>query len=227
MLAREGRAVEGARALASVGSPMPGVALEIRDDEGRAQPDRRVGRIFVESPSLMDGYFADGRVTAEGMAGGWLDTGDVMRADAEGYLWFCGRKKQIIVHDGSNICPQEVEEALLEHAAVESAGVVGVHDLVHGMDVGVGEPELVPQRIPPHEVGGRVLELGDDLSQLVSTWWIRSVVDDLGVDTQLFCNRDRVARRVSIRVVVDRHVLVRGHPATVVPAHASILTAWV
>ena len=66
---------------------------------------------------------------------GWLDTGDVMRADADGFIWFCGRKKQIIVHDGSNISPQEVEDALLQHPAVEAAGVVGVHDLLHGETV--------------------------------------------------------------------------------------------
>jgi acyl-coenzyme A synthetase/AMP-(fatty) acid ligase len=58
-----------------------------------------------------------------------------MRADADGYLWFCGRKKQIIVHDGSNIAPQEVEDALLDHPSVESAGVIGVHDLMHGENV--------------------------------------------------------------------------------------------
>ena len=58
-----------------------------------------------------------------------------MRADDEGYFSFCGRKKQIIVHDGSNICPQEVEGALLEHPSVASAGVIGIHDLVHGENV--------------------------------------------------------------------------------------------
>jgi long-chain acyl-CoA synthetase len=58
-----------------------------------------------------------------------------MRTDEDRYLWFCGRKKQIIVHDGSNICPQEVEEALLEHDAVQDAGVVGIHDLVQGENV--------------------------------------------------------------------------------------------
>ena len=58
-----------------------------------------------------------------------------MKADPDGYLHFCGRKKQIIVHDGSNIAPQEVEDALLDHEAVESAGVVGVHDLLHGENV--------------------------------------------------------------------------------------------
>ena len=69
------------------------------------------------------------------MRDGWLDTGDVMKADGDGYLWFCGRKKQIIVHDGSNISPQEVEDALLEHPAVENVGVIGVHDPLHGESV--------------------------------------------------------------------------------------------
>ena len=53
-------------------------------------------------------------------------------ADDDGYLWFFGRKKQIIVHDGSNVSPFEVEGALREHQAVGLAGVVGVHDTVHG-----------------------------------------------------------------------------------------------
>jgi long-chain acyl-CoA synthetase len=59
----------------------------------------------------------------------------VVKADEQNYLWFCGRKKQIIIHDGSNICPQEVEDSLLEHPAVACAGVIGVHDLIHGENV--------------------------------------------------------------------------------------------
>ena len=58
-----------------------------------------------------------------------------MKVDGDGYLWFCGRQKQIIVHDGSNISPQEVEDALLGHPSVESAGVIGMHDLMHGENV--------------------------------------------------------------------------------------------
>ena len=58
-----------------------------------------------------------------------------MRVDEDGYYYFYGRKKQIIVHDGSNISPQEIEGVLLEHASVESAGVIGIHDLVHGENV--------------------------------------------------------------------------------------------
>jgi len=58
-----------------------------------------------------------------------------MRVDDDGYFFFRGRKKQIIVHDASNICPQEVEDALLAHPSVASAGVIGIHDLVHGENV--------------------------------------------------------------------------------------------
>jgi len=58
-----------------------------------------------------------------------------MSLDEDGYLWFAGRKKQIIVHDGSNISPQDVEGALLAHPAVAAVGVVGVHDLTHGENV--------------------------------------------------------------------------------------------
>jgi long-chain acyl-CoA synthetase len=83
----------------------------------------------------MIGYWNRPDATAETIVDGWLDTGDLVEADADGYLWFRGRKKQIIVHDGSNICPQEVEESLLECPAVASAGVVGIHDLVHGETV--------------------------------------------------------------------------------------------
>jgi len=57
------------------------------------------------------------------------------RADEDGYLWFFGRKKQIIVHDGSNISPFEVEGALAEHPSVALVGVIGIHDEVHGETV--------------------------------------------------------------------------------------------
>ena len=91
--------------------------------------------MWIKAPCNMVGYWNRPDATAETIVDGWLDTGDVVSIDADGYLWFRGRKKQIIIHDGSNICPQEVEESLLEHPAVESAGVIGVHDLVHGENV--------------------------------------------------------------------------------------------
>ena len=109
--------------------------MSIRDEDGKELPVGEQGRLWVKSPCSMIGYWNRPDATAETIKDGWLDTGDVMKADGDGYLWFCGRKKEIIVHDGSNICPQEVEEALLEHDAVASAGVVGIHDPVHGENV--------------------------------------------------------------------------------------------
>jgi long-chain acyl-CoA synthetase len=93
------------------------------------------GRLCIQSPSNMIGYWERPDATAEMIVDGWLDTGDLVATDTENYLWFHGRKKQIIIHDGSNICPQEVEESLLEHSAVALAGVIGVHDSVHGENV--------------------------------------------------------------------------------------------
>ena len=125
----------GTNKLGSVGTLNPGYRASIRDEDDRELSTRAEGRLWVKAPCNMVGYWNRPDATAEAIKDGWLDTGDVMRADEDGYLWFCGRKKQIIIHDGSNICPQEVEEALLEHAAVESAGVIGIHDPVHGENV--------------------------------------------------------------------------------------------
>ncbi len=80
----------------------------------------------------MAGYWNAAEATAEVVRGDWLDSGDLAHADEDGYLWFFGRKKQIIVHDGSNVSPFEVEGALREHPAIGLAGVVGVHDTLHG-----------------------------------------------------------------------------------------------
>jgi acyl-CoA synthetase (AMP-forming)/AMP-acid ligase II len=96
----------------------------------------------------MVGYWNRPDATAESLVDGWLDTGDLVSADDAGYFWFHGRKKQIIVHDGSNICPQEVEESLLACPAVACACVVGVHDLVHG-EIVRAYVVVKPQTAPP------------------------------------------------------------------------------
>ncbi len=121
--------------IGSVGVACPGFALSIRDDGGAEVPPGTDGNLWVRTPTVMAGYWNHPEATEAVFRDGWFDTGDVMRMDADGYLQFRGRKKQIIVHDGSNIAPQEVEDALLDHPAVESAGVVGVHDLMHGENV--------------------------------------------------------------------------------------------
>jgi len=132
----------------SIGMVSPGFTVSIRKDDGEETGIDEEGRVWLKTRSEMVGYWNDAKATAEVNRGGWFDTGDVMKRDADGYLWFCGRQKQIIVHDGSNISPQEVEDALLDHPAVESAGVIGVHNLAHGENVRA-YVELKPDVPPP------------------------------------------------------------------------------
>jgi acyl-coenzyme A synthetase/AMP-(fatty) acid ligase len=125
----------GENRVGSIGKLCPGYEMSLRDDSGTEVPVGAEGRLWIRSAANTIGYWNNRQATVETIVDGWLDTGDVMRVDDDGYFWFCGRKKQIILHDGSNICPQEVEEALAEHPAIEAAGVIGVHDLGHGENV--------------------------------------------------------------------------------------------
>jgi long-chain acyl-CoA synthetase len=119
----------------SIGRPVGGIAICVRDDERCECGNGTVGRVWIRTRSQTIGYWDNPDATAEILRDGWLDSGDLAHADEDGYLWFFGRKKQIIVHDGSNISPGEVEEALDDHPAVALAGVVGIHDEVHGENV--------------------------------------------------------------------------------------------
>lgn len=119
----------------SIGRPICGCTIALRDEDGEPIEPGEVGRIWIRTPSRMHGYWGAPEATEQVVIDGWLDSGDLARADEDGYLWFFGRKKQVIVHDGSNISPFEVEGALLEHPAISLAGAVGVHDEVHGESV--------------------------------------------------------------------------------------------
>ncbi len=136
--------------IGSIGLPIPGFVFSLKDNDGNEVVAGVDGNAWVKTNSLMACYWENPDATDEVKIDGWFDTGDVLSADEDGYLHFRSRKKQIIVHDGSNICPEEVEEALLEHEAVELAGVVGVHDIMHGENVrafitireGVPKPDI-------------------------------------------------------------------------------------
>ena len=119
----------------SVGTTNPSYASSIRTESGEEVALGTEGRHWVSGPAVMVGYWENEAATAATMDGDWLDTGDLVRADEDGYLWFRGRRKQIIVHDASNINPEDVEDAISSHPAVAAAGVVGVHDEVHGENV--------------------------------------------------------------------------------------------
>jgi long-chain acyl-CoA synthetase len=124
--------IAGRNKVGSIGLPAPGVRVRLVDDVGRDALPGEVGEMLVKSEAVTIGYWDDPEATAAALQDGWLRTGDLARVDEDGYYWFVGRKKELIIRGGSNISPLEVEEALYQHPAVREAGVVGVPDLTWG-----------------------------------------------------------------------------------------------
>ncbi|WP_224361570.1 fatty acyl-AMP ligase [Hyalangium versicolor] len=112
VLAQEGRVEEGSRALVSVGAPVAGVEVQVRDEQGLELPERRVGRVFARGPSVMVGYYGDAEATSRALSPeGWLDTGDLGFV-AGGELYLTGRAKDLVIIRGANHAPQAFEECL-------------------------------------------------------------------------------------------------------------------
>jgi len=118
----------GASRPGSVGMPIPGYQVSIRDDNDDDVPAGADGEICVRADGVMAGYWNSPAETAVTLTGGWLHTGDIGRLDADGYLYVVDRKKDLIIRGGFNIFPRDVEDVLLQHPAVAMAGVVGRAD---------------------------------------------------------------------------------------------------
>jgi long-chain acyl-CoA synthetase len=119
----------------SVGMPVPGTEVRILDGESRELAVGEVGEICCRSPAVMRGYWHADDATAEALRDGWLHTGDMGYLDEEGYLFIVDRKKDLIIRGGFNVYPRDVEDMLLEHPAIEAAGVIGRPDDRHGEEV--------------------------------------------------------------------------------------------
>jgi long-chain acyl-CoA synthetase len=124
--------VPGAMRPGSVGRTSPGVQLRVLDLIGRDLPDGQTGELAFLSSANFSGYWNDPRNTADALVDGWVYSGDLGHRDSDGFYWFDGRKKEIIVRCGSNISPQEVEEALYQHPAILEAGVIGTPHEIYG-----------------------------------------------------------------------------------------------
>jgi fatty-acyl-CoA synthase len=142
---------EGTRAFARCGVPLPGHEVEIRDAAGRRLGEYRVGGVFARGPSMMQGYFREPAATAEVLsADGWLETGDKGYL-AEGELVITGRSKDLIIINGRNIWPQDIEWTL-EHR-IESLREGGV--AAFGIDADQGERLGVVLQTPRSDPNGR------------------------------------------------------------------------
>jgi long-chain acyl-CoA synthetase len=163
---------EGAPRAGSMGLALDIIDTRVADAGGNVIGVGQVGELQVQSPAHCVGYWNNPDATAATFHDGWLRTGDLVRRDADGFYWFEGRVKQIIVRGGSNFSPQEVEESLYHHPAVLEAGVIGMPDPVYGEKViafvalrdglSATEPELrdfVRARIADYKIPERILFL--------------------------------------------------------------------
>lgn len=112
----------------SIGRRCLYVDIEIVDENGKILPDGVEGEIIVRGPNIMKGYWNNLLETSKTIKDGWLYTGDIGKFDKDGYLYICGRKKDIIISGGENIHPSEIENAILVHKDLLECGVIGVPD---------------------------------------------------------------------------------------------------
>lgn len=116
-----------------VGLPVPGTQFKICDFEtGALKPLGEDGEIRVRTPSLLKGYWNRPEATAEAIVDGWLRTGDIGLIDADGFLHFLGRRKEMLKVKGMSVFPPEIEAVLGQHPAVLGSGVIGRTDAQRG-----------------------------------------------------------------------------------------------
>jgi acyl-CoA synthetase (AMP-forming)/AMP-acid ligase II len=136
--------------LNSIGKPLPDVEIKVRDEDGKFLSHGQVGEIIIRTPRIMKGYA--GRDDDARLPDGWRATGDLGWLDDEGYVFFAGRKDDMIIRGGENIAPAEIETVLMSHPAVDECAVIGIPSMEWGQtvkafvvlrkDAKVTEPEL-------------------------------------------------------------------------------------
>jgi long-chain acyl-CoA synthetase len=135
----------------SVGVPLPGTMARIvsETDPGQAIEVGQAGELLVRGPQVFAGYWNQPRETAEVLSNGWLRTGDIAMMSPDGFFTLIDRKRDVIILDGLNVYPSEVEEVLNSHPGVRESAVVGVPDARRGERVVayvVLAPGLAPSR---------------------------------------------------------------------------------
>jgi long-chain acyl-CoA synthetase len=116
----------------SIGLPIPNVEVSVQDDEGRMLGTNEVGEICVRGGNVMLGYWNKPEETAKVIRNGWLLTGDIGYRDADGYYFITDRKKDMLLVNGINVYPREIEEVIYQFPGVKEAAVVGIVDARKG-----------------------------------------------------------------------------------------------
>jgi len=120
------------RKAGSIGLPIPHVEVSIQDDAGRELGTNEIGEVCVRGGNVMLGYWQQPEETAKVLRHGWLLTGDIGYRDAEGYYFITDRKKDMLLVNGINVYPREIEEILYQMPGVKEAAVVGKTDARRG-----------------------------------------------------------------------------------------------
>ncbi|MCB1629957.1 MAG: AMP-binding protein, partial [Xanthomonadales bacterium] len=113
----------------SIGLPMAGVEVSLRDESGAEVLEGEPGELCVRSLQVTSGYWNRPEDTADAFfEGDWFRTGDIAKADAEGYLYLLDRRKDMILVSGFNVFPNEIEDVVSMHPGVLEAAAIGVPD---------------------------------------------------------------------------------------------------
>lgn len=122
----------------TVGLPLPGIEVKVVDDCGEQLPPGLPGELIVKGPSVMRGYLNKPEETAQAIRDGWLYTGDIASLDETGHIRIIDRKKDMIIVDGLNVYPYEVEEVLHRHPGVSDCSMIGVpHEHEEGKELAI------------------------------------------------------------------------------------------
>jgi long-chain acyl-CoA synthetase len=124
--------LDGTRKPGSIGVPIPNVEVSIQDEAGRELGANEVGELCVRGGNVMLGYWNQPEETAKALRRGWLLTGDIGYRDAEGYYFITDRKKDMLLVNGINVYPREIEEVLYQFPGIKEAAVIGQPDSRRG-----------------------------------------------------------------------------------------------
>ena len=149
------------RAIVNCGKPVKGMEIEIRGPDGEILPDRGIGKVWVRGSSVMVGYYRDPEATEACLQGGWLDTGD-MGYMSGGYIFIVGRAKDMIIINGKNHWPQDIEWAVEQLPGFKSGDIAAF--AITGPSGEETPAVLVHCRVSDPEERGR---LRDDIKERV------------------------------------------------------------